>query len=384
MAHLSWIRDAGASGIIIFEGTSFGSVQDELRREGFHVIGGGTFGSRLEIDREFGQQCMRDAGLKTAAAHRFTNFDAAMDFVLKRPRRYVFKLNGGGFASSRNHVGELDDGRDIIAVLKQQKKSWDSREVPDFVLMDHISGVEMGVGAYFNGHDFMDAVVVDWEHKKFFNGDLGELTGEMGTLLSYDHSGPLFHATLARMKEQLRVGNYVGYINLNTIVNVDGIWPLEFTCRFGDPGYAICDALHVDNWGVLFQRMIARDRRDFRTHRGFAVGVVLSVPPFPYRDRYAQLSRGLPIFFRDDLSREDQDNIHLHEVEYRDGELIASGEMGYLMVVTGRGATASTARTNAYALAARIVVPNLRYRTDIGARFIERDCAALQKLNLWP
>jgi phosphoribosylamine--glycine ligase len=383
-SQLSWIRDAGNEGIIIFETARMGDLQDELRRQGYHVIGGCAFGDRLETDRAFGQHCMRAAGLGTVPMHGFADFEAGIAYVKAHPGRYVFKLNGAGFSSGRNYVGELDDGRDIIAVLARNQATWHSQPRPTFVLMDHVEGVEVGVGAYFNGEAFMDPVVIDWEHKRFFNGDLGELTGEMGTLVSYEHAGPLFDATLARMKQQLCTHGYVGYINLNTIVNSEGIWPLEFTCRFGDPGYAICDALHAEGWDALFHRMVARDRRDFAVRPGFAVGVVLTVPPFPHASRYAELSKGQEIFFRTQLSAEDRRNLHLNEVDLRDGRMFTGGEVGYLMVVTGSGHTVEAARERAYGLAAHVVTPNLRYRTDIGLRFDQRDRALLQEFGLWP
>jgi phosphoribosylamine--glycine ligase len=171
---------------------------------------------------------------------------------------------------------------------------------------------------------------------------------------------------------------------LNTIVNENGIWPLELTSRFGYPGFAICGALHDEGWDVLFQRMVARERIDFATHAGFAVGVVLTVPPFPQTDRYDEISKGLPILFRGLLSDEDQHNLHFSEVEMQDGQLLTSGEMGYLMVATGRGNTPEKARERAYGLARRVVVPNLRYRADIGRRFIATECQLLRQWGMWP
>jgi phosphoribosylamine--glycine ligase len=381
--ELPWVRAAGRDGIVIFEHAHLGAAQDALRGDGFNVIGGSAFGDRLETDREFGQACMRAAGFATAATHPFADFRVAMDFIRDNPRRYVFKLSASGFASSRNYVGELDDGRDVIAMLGHYLATLQIDPPPAFILMDHVEGVEVGVGAYFNGAEFLEAVVIDWEHKRFFNDDIGELTGEMGTLLSYRGARPLFEATLARMAPQLRHSGYVGYINVNTIVNGAGVWPLEFTCRFGNPGYAICDALHAEGWDALFARMVARDRLDFRTHPGFAVGVLLTVPPFPRPDRYAQLSKGLPILFRTPLTDAERRHMHLSEVEIRDGQMLTSGEIGSLMVVTGRGETVEAARRSAYALAGKVVVPNLRYRTDIGTRFLAQDRARLQRWGFW-
>src|SRR6185295_14835929 len=98
-AELGWIREAGESGIILFETATMGETQDALRREGFHVIGGSAYGDRLELDREYGQAALRTAGLKTAGSTTFADFASGIDHVRKYPKRYVFKLNGAGFAA---------------------------------------------------------------------------------------------------------------------------------------------------------------------------------------------------------------------------------------------------------------------------------------------
>jgi phosphoribosylamine---glycine ligase len=380
--ELDWVRQE--DGIIIFERADSGELQDQLRKDGFRVIGGSAFGDRLENERSFGQQSMRDAGMKTASVHAFSDFDSALHFILGRPNRYVLKFNGANYASSSNVVGDMDSGADIAALLQRYKTSWPHHSTPDFVLMDYVSGVEVGVGAYFNGHEFLDAVVMDWEHKRFFPGDMGELTGEMGTLLTYRNSKPLFDVTLLGMVEQLREGRYVGYININTIVNASGIWPLEFTCRFGYPGAAICSTLHQTGWDVLFESLVGRRTLKFPTRPGFATGVVLTVPPFPHAEEFTDQARGLPILFREPLNEEGWRHLQLSEVELVHGELLTTGGLGSLMAVTGTGETVEASREAAYRRCENVVVSGLRYRNDIGLRYLQRDRALMQEWGLLP
>ncbi|HMA19324.1 MAG TPA: phosphoribosylglycinamide synthetase C domain-containing protein [Gemmatimonadaceae bacterium] len=375
---LTWARD----GILIFEGIGWGETQDALRRQGYRVIGGSALGDRLETDRAFGQDAMRTMGLQTAPSHPFSAFDDALRFVREHRRRYVLKFSGHGFASTRNYVGEMDSGDDVLAVLKLQRDRWTYSEKPEFILMDHVTGVEVGLGSFFNGRDFLQPANLDWEHKRFFPGNLGELTGEMGTLATYRGAEVLFDRTLRHLAPMLRQSGYVGYINLNTIVNERGIFPLELTCRFGYPGFVILDALHACGWDEIFTQLVAGRDTVLRTRDGFAICVVLTVPTFPYFHGYEQVGKGSPILFRDTMTAGDRDQLHFAEVCVEGEQLVTAGSVGYVMVVTGRGATVEAAREDAYARCEKVVIPNVRYRLDIGSQFLSHDQAEMVRLGL--
>jgi phosphoribosylamine---glycine ligase len=52
------------------------------------------------------------------------------------------------------------------------------------------------------------------------------------------------------------------------------------------------------------------------------------------------------------------------------------------MVVTGEGATVQDAQASANLLADKVLVPNARYRRDIGTRLIEGDLARVEGWDL--
>ena len=91
---------------------------------------------------------------------------------------------------------------------------------------------------------------------------------------------------------------------------------------------------------------------------------------------------GLPILFEGDLSPAERRHVHYGEVALRNGVLVTSGASGYTLVVTGTGQTIEAARDAANALAAKVVVANARYRTDIGTRLIEGEFARVEALGL--
>jgi phosphoribosylamine--glycine ligase len=380
--ELDWVRGGAGDGIILFENVAKvrGELQDRLRRDGFKVIGGSAYGDRLENDRAYAQRVLSDLGLRTASVHEFSSVADAVAFVTANPSRYVLKFNGGAFRSSSNYVGRMPDGRDAIAVLRAQTAGMAPGEPLSFVLMQHVEGVEMGVGAYFDGERFVGRACLDWEHKRFFPGDLGELTGEMGTVATFERSDSFFERTLQRMTSLLRDGRYCGYINLNTIVNEDGIWPLEFTCRFGYPGYAVLGPLQNTRWGDLFAAMAHR-RGTVTMDPGFSVAIVVTTPPFPYDRGAVEEEVGVPVIVTEPLTAAEQEGLYLGEVGMADGQLVTSGKYGWTLVAAGIGPDIAAARQAAYGLAGKFVIPNARYRADIGARLLAGDFRRVEAMG---
>ncbi len=63
-----------------------------------------------------------------------------------------------------------------------------------------MTGVEVAVGAFFNGKEFVYPLNVNFEHKKLFPGNIGPSTGEMGTAMFWSGPNKLFNPRSRRWK----------------------------------------------------------------------------------------------------------------------------------------------------------------------------------------
>lgn len=368
-AHLPWV---GRDGVVLFEGVSQGATQDSLRAEGYRVIGGSALGDRLETDRAFGQSVLAQAGLPIAWSQVFASPAAALAWLAQHPGAYVAKYDDNAHAT---FVGEHAAGADLAYSLRRYPGAG------RVMLMERLAGVETGIGAYFDGERFLEPACIDFEHKRFFPGDRGEMTGEMGTLASYDGADRLFAATLGRMAPLLAQGGHVGYVNLNLIVNERGPFPLEFTCRFGNPGFAVLAAMQTDGWGDLLHRMAAGEGGPFRTTPGWSVAIVLTVPPFPAWTAYAEPAEDVPVFFHHPPDGAEQRSYHPVDMRREGAQWLGHRRSGHLMIVTGTGLDVPRAQAAAHARAANVIAPELRWRNDIGDRFLRSDGAVLRSLG---
>ena len=372
-----WEKSVDWADVIVFDDVGFGSEAEELRKKGKLVVGGSKYTDKIEEDREFGQDEMSRVGMTILPHWDFTKFDDVINFLKENPGRYVFKPSGAITSDLKGilFLGQEDDGKDLIEILEQNKKAW-GKKLKKFQLQKMAVGVEVAVGAFFNGEDFIYPINVNFEHKKLFPGDIGPYTGEMGTLMYWSGPNTIFNNTLIKMKEDFAKSGYVGYIDINCIANSKGICPLEFTSRFGYPTISIQMEGITSEMGDFLYRLAKKEKFELKTKKGFQIGVVVAVPPFPFDDKKeAFIYKDLSILFK----KNNIDGVHLGDVKCVDGIWSVAGETGYVMVITGSGSTVEEARKDVYSRLKNINLQNMYYRTDIGIKwFTESD-----KLHTW-
>jgi phosphoribosylamine--glycine ligase len=374
-----WRKEVDWADVVVFDDVlgGMGAMAEEVRARGKHVVGGSPYTDRLEEDRAFGQQELKAAGVSIIPQADFTSFDEAMAYVRANPTRYVVKPSGEAQNDKRLlFVGEEEDGRDVIQVLQDYKQHLADR-VKEFQLQRRIVGVEVAVCAFFNGREFVTPICVNFEHKKLFPGDIGPATGEMGTTMFWSEPNRLFNATLKKMEPRLAQARFAGSIDINCIVNSNGIYPLEFTARFGYPAISIQQEGLLTPIGELLQGVAAGTIAKLRARSGFQVGVRVVVPPFPYSDKqtFESTSKGSVILFK----TPGREGVHIEEVKKIGDEWRVAGASGVVLVVCGAGPTMKQAQRQAYNRVKNVMIPYMYYRDDIGERWSEDS----DRLHAW-
>ncbi|HEX5387768.1 MAG TPA: phosphoribosylglycinamide synthetase C domain-containing protein [Gemmatimonadales bacterium] len=365
-----WEAEVDWADLIVFDDVlGQGTHAQRLRQQGKLVVGGTPYTDRLEDDRAFGQQELKSSGVSIIPQENFTSFDTAIDYVRTNPTRYVIKPSGEAQNMKQLlFVGEDEDGKDVIQVLEDYKRAWAER-IKEFQLQRRIVGVEVATGAFFNGDEFVYPICVNFEHKKLFPGDIGPSTGEMGTSMFWSESNKIFQATLFKMEAKLRKERYVGYIDVNCIVNSNGIYPLEFTSRFGYPTISIQQEGMSTPIGDFLYQLAEGSINRFKTRSGFYVGVRVVVPPFPFKDNetFERSSKDALIIFK----KPNREGVHIEDVKCVDNEWLVTGTSGVVLIVVGQGPTMKQAQRQAYARIDNVMIPNMYYRKDIGDRWLE-------------
>jgi phosphoribosylamine--glycine ligase len=379
--HMNW-----ADLIFCTDNTFYIWPLERYRDMGYPIIGPSIDTNRWEQERDHGSKILVKAGIKEIPTQKFSKYDEAIAYVMKKPDRYVSKPIGDG-DKSMSYVSK--SAADMIFMLNYWKKK--NAYKGEFILQDFRPGVEMAVGGWFGTSGFSKHWCENWEFKKLMNDDLGVATGEQGTILRYTETSKLADKVLKPLEDYLHAHAYSGYIDVNCIITDDGTaWPLEFTMRPGWPLFQIQQALHKGDPAEWMLDLL--DGKDtLKTSGEVACGVVVSIPDYPYSRLTKKECSGYPIW---GITEEDAcGNFHLSEVQWgkapeMDGDrvkldvpmYVTAGD--YVLTVTGTGNTIDASRKKCYkTIKDRVEIPNsIMYRTDIGKR-LEEQIPKLHKMG---
>ena len=352
---------------------------DSLRSQfDVSVVAPSAEAAEWELDRAAGQAIFKKHNIPTIPGKEFTDYDAAIAHVKKHDARFVSKPSGNVEDKALSYVSKSP--ADMVYMLERWKKL--GKLKTPFIMQEFVGGVEMAVGGWFGPGGFNEGWCENFEFKKLMAGDLGVATGEQGTVLRHVRTSKLARKVLAPLESALQKLNYVGYVDVNTIIDEKGNpWPLEFTMRPGWPTMVIQQALHTgDSVEWLMDLANGKDSRSVLLTK-IAVGVVMSIPDFPYSHLTRREVVGVPVYgLTTALWR------HFHPCEMMMGEGVPCVVEGshvkmpmpvtagdYVGVMTAVADTVKDAALTCYRRLEKLTVPNSpMWRTDIGKKLAKQ------------
>src|SRR5439155_1954054 len=102
----------------------------------------------------------------------------------------------------------------------------------------------------------------------------------------------------------------------------------------------------TSEWGSFLGELAQGRDAQLKTKKGYQVGVVVAIPPFPFEDEKAfrKYSEDATILFK----KPNLNGVHIGEVKLVDGDWHIAGRSGYALVITGSGASMQEAINAAY------------------------------------
>ena len=351
--------------VVIFDSTGGGRTAERLKARGVPVFAGSQFADELELDRDVAYEIMREVGIKTPHSETFTSWDEGKAYVRKSGKRLAFKPSGALGGDVGSYVAyDTEDMLEMLDVMAERTK-----QKPEFELQDFVKGVCISSEGWFNGVEFMTPFNHTLERKQLMNQDLGPSGGCAGNIVWQCGLGTLCTAQgIQRMERILAHHEYVGPIDLNAVVNDEGVWGLEFTPRFGYDAMPAFLELVEGDLGAVIASMARREHpKSFAVRHGFAGAVRVSVTPYPNEKFPAD--EGMPVR---GLTREDRAHTYMYDLALNDkNRLVTTKAHGLVAVFTGHGDTIPGAMKGPYEMAERLRVGGKQYRTDLTGLFMD-------------
>lgn len=344
-------------------------VADRLREAGVSVFGPSAAAARLEASKAFTKEICDAAGVPTAAWARFTEAEAARDYIQAQGAPIVVKADG--LAAGKGVTVAMTEAEALEAVDAMFGGAYGDAGA-EVVIEAFMAGEEASFFVLCDGKNVLPLGTAQ-DHKRIGEGDTGPNTGGMGAYSPAPVMTPevtsraMDEIILPTVAEMAKRGTpYQGVLYAGLMIEDGAPRLVEYNVRFGDPecqvlmmrlGAQVMDAMQAASEGRLAEAQIswADDH---------AMTVVMAADGYPGGYEKGGEIKGL------EALPEDSSHMVFHAGTAEvDGRIVASG--GRVLNVTARGGTLAEARDRAYGMVGKIDWPGGVFRRDIGWRALD-------------
>lgn len=343
-------------------------VADKVRAAGIATFGPGAEGAAMEGSKAFAKEVMEAAGVPTAAWRRFTDEDAAADYVRSLGGPVVVKADG---LAAGKGVIVAQTTEEALNGLRQCFSGTFGDAGRTVVVEEMLQGPECSLLSLTDGTHILHLATAQ-DHKRAYEGDEGPNTGGMGVyspvpFVTEGELQAMKEANEKVMAELARRGiDYRGCLYGGFMLTDQGPKVLEYNARFGDPEtQVILPRMKGDLLQVLLDCAEGRlDPASVAWDDDWAVSVVLASGGYP-----GSYEKGKEIHGLEEAGAMDSVTVY-HAGTKGDGKTVVT-DGGRVLNVTAVAPTFEEARERAYDAVGLIDFEGMFHRRDIGARALK-------------
>jgi len=355
---------------------------DALEKEKIRVFGPSKIAARLEADKWFAKELMRNQSVPTAEARSFTDPLAATEYILARGTPIVIKATGLAKGKGVTVCYRQSDALEAIDRIMRKREFGDAGA--RVVVEEMLIGPEVSVLAFVDGQSIY-VMEPCQDHKPIDDGNTGPMTGGMGVVCP---TPAITRELLLQVEREIFIPvldgfrrdeiTYKGVLYAGLMLTTAGPKVLEFNVRFGDPETQplmmrlksdLLPVLDSVVNGTLDQAELVWDPRP-------SICVVASSRGYP-----GDYTKGVAITGIEEAEAIEGTKVfHSGTKQLRESlpgnslprnTLVTDG--GRVLGVTALGADLDAARATAYEAMSKIKFEGMHFRTDIGREIGSRE-----------
>ena len=347
-------------------------IVDRFKAEGLSVFGPNQDAAQLEGSKVFSKNLMKKYDIPTAKYETFTQADAAIAYIKEEGAPIVVKAEG--LAAGKGVIVAETTAEAVEAVETIMVNEKFGEAGTRIVVEEFLTGEEATVLAFTDGETIVP-LISSQDHKPAYDNDEGPNTGGMG---AYAPAPIVDDEMLSQVKEEILEPTldglkqegieYKGLIYCGLMIE-DGVPKvLEYNVRFGDPeAEAVLPLLETDL--VEIAEAVNNnqlDKIDIQWSDKTAVCVIMASGGYPIDYDTGKEITGI------EKAEADEDTIVFQAGTAKENDKIVTAG-GRVLGVTAVGDGYEDTIAKAYEGVERIEFADAHYRTDIGAKALDKN-----------